>query len=64
MSNVTILHRHTPSTAPDTDQDLMWRKAARIAACASIGFGIASGLLAGTITYAATGRHGTGAGPQ
>lgn len=60
MTAVTILHRRNASAICDTDTDPMWRKADRIAAVASIGLGIASGLVAGTITYAATGRHSTG----
>lgn len=60
MTAMTILHHRNTSAAYDTDTDPMWRKADRIAAVASIGLGIASGLLAGTITYAATGRHSTG----
>lgn len=59
MTAVTILHRRNTSAVCDTDTDPMWRRADRIAA-ASIGLGIASGLVAGTITYAATGRHSTG----
>lgn len=60
MTAVTILHRRNTSAVCDTDTDPMWRRADRIAAAASIGLGIASGLVAGTITYAATGRHSTG----
>ncbi|SHS18192.1 Uncharacterised protein [Mycobacteroides abscessus subsp. abscessus] len=60
MTAVTILHRRNDSAAVGPDDNPMWRRADRIAAAASIGLGIASGLVAGTITYVATGRHSTG----